>query len=159
MIEKYNRFSAKEYAKRWAFSRNPEYYAFDKVGGDCTNFISQCIYAGSKIMNYTPVTGWYYINSVQRTSSWTGVEFLYDFLINNEGNGPFAKEVSYNDVEIGDVVQLGNKSKFYHSLLIVDKINTNISVAAHDFNAYMKNLNTYVYERIRFLHIEGIRKM
>jgi len=158
MILNYNRISAIEYAKKWAFSRNPKYYAFDKVGGDCTSFISQCLYAGSKIMNYTPVTGWYYINSVQRTPSWTGVEFLYNFLINNEGDGPFAKTVDSSEIEISDVIQLGNREKFYHSLLVVNKSNNYIYVAAHDFNAYMKNLNTYIYERIRFLHIEGVRK-
>ena len=157
MINTYNRLSAKQYAKKWAFSRNPKYYAFDKVGGDCTSFISQCLYAGSKLMNYTPITGWYYINSVQRSPSWTGVEFLYNFLINHEGNGPFAKEVSSSQIEIGDVIQLGNKEKFYHSLLVVNKNNNYIYVAAHDFDAYMKNLNTYIYERIRFLHIEGVR--
>ena len=62
MIEKYNRYAAKEYAKKWAFSRNPKYYNFDPIGGDCTNFISQCILAGSNTMNYTKNTGWYYIN-------------------------------------------------------------------------------------------------
>lgn len=159
MIEKYNRYAAKEYAKKWAFSRNPKYYAFDKVGGDCTSFISQCIYAGSKIMNYTPVTGWYYIDSVKRTPSWTGVDFLYNFLVSNKGNGPFATEVPSNKLEIGDVIQLGNNDKFYHSLLVVARNNNNIYVAAHDFDAYMKNLSTYIYEKIRFLHIEGVRKV
>lgn len=158
MIENYNRLLAKQYAKKWAFSRNPKYYAFDKIGGDCTNFISQCIYAGSKVMNYTPETGWYYINSTQRTPSWTGVEFLYNFLINNKSIGPFAKETSPTQIEIGDVIQLGNYEKFYHTLLVVEKNNNNIYVAAHDFDAYMKNLNTYIFERIRFLHIEGVRK-
>lgn len=157
MIINYDREIAKQYAKQWAFSRNPKYYAFDKIGGDCTNFISQCIYAGSRTMNYTPYTGWYYINSVKRSPAWTSVEFLYKFLINNSDIGPFAKETSPTQVEIGDVIQLGNKDKFYHSLLIVEKNNTNIYVAAHDFNAYMKNLNTYIYERIRFLHIQGVR--
>ena len=41
-----------KYAKKWALSRNPKYYDFDSIGGDCTNFISQCIYAGAKIMNF-----------------------------------------------------------------------------------------------------------
>lgn len=158
MFEKYNRLLAKQYAKKWAFSRNPQYYAFDKIGGDCTNFISQCIYAGSKTMNYTPEIGWYYINSVRRTPSWTGVEYLYKFLVNNKENGPFAKETSLAQIEIGDVIQLGNYEKFYHSLLVVEKNNNTIYVAAHDFNAYMKNLNSYIYQKIRFLHIEGVRK-
>ena len=33
------------YARKWAFSRNPAYYDFDDIGGDCTNFISQCLQA------------------------------------------------------------------------------------------------------------------
>ena len=157
MIEKYNRILAKQYAKKWAFSRNPKYYAFDKIGGDCTNFVSQCIYAGSKTMNFTPETGWYYINSTQRTPAWTSVEYLYRFLVNNKSVGPFAKETSPTQIEIGDVIQLGNSEKFYHSLLVIEKNDNNIYVAAHDFDAYMKNLNTYIYERIRYLHIEGVQ--
>ena len=39
---------------------------------------------------------------------------------------------------------------------MVSKENNNIFVAAHDFDAYMKNLNTYHYEKARFLHIAGI---
>ena len=158
MIEKYNRKLAKQYAKTWAFSRNPKYYAFDMIGGDCTSFISQCIYAGSKIMNYTPTTGWYYIDSTKRSPSWSAVEYLYNFLTGNNGVGPFAKEVTISQIDIGDVVQLGNLEKFYHSLLVVGKSDNTIYVAAHNFDAYMRELNSYTYERIRFLHIEGVRK-
>ncbi|HOA41990.1 MAG TPA: amidase domain-containing protein, partial [Bacillota bacterium] len=42
----YNRNKAIEYAERWAFDRNPRYLDFEKLGGDCTNYVSQCIYAG-----------------------------------------------------------------------------------------------------------------
>lgn len=48
-ILEYDRQAAFEYAKKWAFRRNPRYYNFEKIGGDCTNFASQCIYAGAKI--------------------------------------------------------------------------------------------------------------
>ena len=34
----YNREEALAYAKKWAFGRNPIYYNFDPVGGDCTSF-------------------------------------------------------------------------------------------------------------------------
>jgi len=33
----YNRVKAVEYAHKWAFGRNPKYFNFDKLGGDCTN--------------------------------------------------------------------------------------------------------------------------
>ena len=50
---------------------NPKYYNFQNIGGDCTNFASQVLYAGSGIMNYTPTFGWYYINVNDRAPAWT----------------------------------------------------------------------------------------
>ncbi|MFR1441928.1 MAG: amidase domain-containing protein [Clostridia bacterium] len=49
---KYEREKVLKYAKRWAYDRNPQFYNFDNVGGDCTSFVSQCILAGSNVMNY-----------------------------------------------------------------------------------------------------------
>ena len=56
-----------------------------RFGGDCTNFVSQCIYAGSNVMNYDKNNGWYYNNTNDRAPSWSGVEFLYNFLTKNKG--------------------------------------------------------------------------
>ena len=89
----YNREKAVEYANRWAYGRNPAFYDFSELGGDCTNFASQCLYAGSGIMNFTPIFGWYYIDASNRTASWTGVEYLYNFLINNKGSGPQGEDI------------------------------------------------------------------
>ena len=68
----YDREAAVFYARKWAYARNPRYYNFDDLGGDCTNFASQCIYAGCGVMNFTPTFGWYYIDINQRSPSWTG---------------------------------------------------------------------------------------
>lgn len=76
----YNRSLAIAYAKKWALSRNPIYYNFDAVGGDCTSFISQCLFAGSKKMNYSRKNGWYYNSGYDKSPSWSGVEFLHRFL-------------------------------------------------------------------------------
>ena len=56
----YDRSKAAAYAEKWAFSRNPRYISFDGMGGDCTSFVSQCLYAGTGVMNFTRDTGWYY---------------------------------------------------------------------------------------------------
>ena len=40
----YNRHKAKEYARKWAYLRNPSYYNYDKLGGDCTNFCRNTTY-------------------------------------------------------------------------------------------------------------------
>jgi len=81
----YNREKAVEYAKRWALDRNPEYYDYSQIGGNCTNYVSQCVYAGSEVMNYTKDIGWYYIDANDKSPSWTGVKFFNNFMTQNKG--------------------------------------------------------------------------
>lgn len=153
----YNRTAAVNYARRWALARNPAYYDFEKIGGDCTNFASQCIYAGSGIMNYKPVMGWYYNSSYDRTPSWSGVDYLFNFLTTNTGVGPYARIVSANEILPGDIVQLGTSyGEFYHSPVIT-VTTPSILVAAHTYDALDRPLSSYIYEKARFLHIEGVR--
>lgn len=155
----YNRLNAVSYAKKWALSRNPDYYNFDGIGGDCTNFISQCLFAGSLVMNYTSTFGWYYIDAGNRTASWTGVEFLYNFLISNKSVGPFAVETDKYSVIPGDIIQLGGvNGRFYHSLFVLSNINGNITVAAHTYDALDTLLSDYTFYKARFIHIKGVRK-
>lgn len=96
----YNRQNVLNYAKKWAYDRNPKYYNYDKIGGDCTNFISQCIFSGCNIMNYSKQNGWYYINANDKSPSWTGVQFLYKFLCGNESVGPYGIECKQDKVEV-----------------------------------------------------------
>lgn len=158
-IIEYDRISAINYAKKYARSRNQKYYNFDKIGGDCTNFVSQCIYAGARVMNYTPITGWYYLSLNDRTASWSGVEYLYKFLINNKGLGPFGKLTIQKNVDIGDVIELGRASgEFYHSVIVSGIYNNNILVCSHTRDALDKPLNSYIFERARYIKILGVRK-
>ena len=153
----YNRDAAASYARKWALDRNPAYYNFERIGGDCTNFASQCIFAGAKVMNYTQITGWYYNSVSDRTASWTGVEYLYQFLINNKSVGPYGHVVSENEVQPGDIVQLGRSSGgFYHSPIIT-AVTPTILLAAHTFDALDRPLYTYSYDVARFIHIDGVR--
>lgn len=86
----YDRSKAAAYAEKWAFSRNPRYISFDGMGGDCTSFVSQCLYAGTGVMNYTRDTGWYYNSASDRAAAWSGVPYLYRFLTGNRSVGPTA---------------------------------------------------------------------
>lgn len=153
----YNRNAVIVYARRWALDRNPNFYDFGSVGGDCTNFVSQCVFAGSGIMNFTSIMGWYYRSSYDRTASWTGVEHLYNFLVSNLSVGPFGHTVSQWEVEPGDIVQLGMRDgHFYHTPIITSVFPT-ILVTAHDKDALDRPLSSYRFERVRFLHIDGVR--
>lgn len=156
----YNRRAATDYARKWAFRRNPAYYDFSRIGGDCTNYASQCLYAGSGVMNFTPVTGWFYIDANDRTASWTGVEFFYRFLVGNEGAGPFAEETDENGLETGDFVQLGRDTgDFYHTPVVVGFSPRGVPlVAAHSYDVYRRPLTSYRFERLRCLHILGVRR-
>lgn len=159
----YDRQKTIEYAKKWAFSRNPKYYNFDSVGGDCTSFVSQCIYAGSNVMNYTKEKGWYYINGNNKSASWSGVEFLYNFLVNNKSVGPYGIQTTVENIEIGDIAQLSfNGQSFGHTLVIVNIENrfslSGIKIASHTFDSYNKAISEYSFEKVRFIHIEGVRK-
>ena len=159
----YNRKKVIEYAKKWAYERNPKYYNYDKIGGDCTNFISQCIYSGSNVMNYEKTKGWYYINGNNKSPSWTGVQFLYNFLTQNKGPGPYGINTTQDKLEIGDIVQLSfDGIKFAHTLVIVnieEKDNLDkMYIASHTFNAFNRKISSYKYEKIRFIHIQGVRK-
>lgn len=153
----YNRKEVYEYAKKWAYSRNPKYYNFDPVGGDCTNFASQCIYAGCHQMNYSKNNGWYYINGNNKSPSWTGVEFLYKFLTTNKGAGPKGEETTINKLEIGDIIQLSfDGIKFSHTLVVVKNGNTvsDTLIASHTFDAFNKSVAEYIYKKYRCIHIK-----
>ncbi len=153
----YDRYAAVYYARRWALGRNPAFYDFENIGGDCTNFASQCIYAGCRVMNYTPTYGWYYISLERRAPAWTGVEYLRNFLVTNRSVGPYGEEVSKDAVMPGDIVQFGDSTgRFYHSPVIVATY-PQILLAAHSNDVLDVPLSYYSYERIRFLHIIGAR--
>lgn len=159
----YNRILAIKYAKKWAYKRNPKYYNYDKLGGDCTNFISQCVYAGSKEMNYNNTNGWYYKNANDKSPSWTGVEFLYNFLTTNKQNGPIGTNVPINEIDLADIAQLSfDGQKFSHTVLIVKIESKNsldgIYTSSHTFDSFSRRLSSYTFEKIRFVHIEKINK-
>ena len=157
----YDRNAAVAYAERWAYGRNPEYYDFSELGGDCTNFASQVLYAGSGVMNYTRIYGWYYISLNERAPAWTGVNELYRFLVNNQGPGPQAIVTGLDRIEKGDIIQLRFESEelFDHSPVVTDAgLHTpdTILLAAHSRDARCRPLSSYYYDALRPLHIVNV---
>ena len=153
MFMRYDREKAVRYALKWALARNPRYLNYDNLGGDCTNFISQCLFAGIGEMNFRGY-GWYYINGNNKSPSWTGVRFLYEFLIDNEYEGPRGQLITRNELEIGDIIQLSFKDGIFgHSLIVTSLEDGNIRICAHSIDSKDRLLETYDYQELRYIKI------
>ncbi len=153
----YNRDKAIAYAHEWAMGRNPAYYNFDGQGGDCTNFVSQCLYAGCGVMNYTRDVGWYFISVNDRAAAWSGVEFLHRFLTGNKKAGPYGTQRAISEAVPGDIIQLSYDGvRFGHSVIIV-AASPKILCAHHSsINADNRPFSTYLYQSARLIHVEGV---
>lgn len=130
-----------EYAKKYAKDANSSFYA---ASADCTNFVSQCIWAAyggwnssmsttkmtSNISNKVRmVSGSWYAGSGGGSSNWESVNNLWSYATSNSGNGPKAK--GYNnggkytgiqpiDISVGDVLQVsGNGKSYTHSVYVI----------------------------------------
>ena len=110
-------------------------------------------------MNTTPVYGWYYRSSEDRTPSWTAARYLYQFLTTNKGPGPYGTEQALERAEPGDIIQLSfDGTSWSHSLPVVGfQPDGQPLVAAHSFNALDRPLGSYVYQLARLIHLEGVQ--
>lgn len=161
----YDRGRAVEYARRWALSRNPLFEDYTGIGGDCTNFVSQAIFAGTCVQNYTPDYGWYYISPESRAPAFTSVEYFYDFMTGapefsrvNGGTGPFGFPIPLERVRAGDVIQLADEAgDFYHTLIVSAVENGEIYVCAHSDDALDRPLSSYNNTSERAITIGGAR--
>lgn len=153
----YNRTNATKYAGMWALRRNPKYYDFSAIGGDCTNFASQCLFAGSGFMDPTAHIGWYYYDANHRAPAWTSAEFLKQYLTNGTYRaGPVAQLSSAESLEKGDLIQLSFDGRIFSHTLVVMNTKPEILICAHSDDSFLRRLSTYNYKDIRYLHIVGV---
>ena len=137
----YSRSKAVDYAYAWWNKRNPSFYDFDTLGGDCTNFVSQCLFYGGIEMNYNSL-GWFYNSLNSRAPAWTGVDEFFAFATSNTSRlGVRAKLVDISKIMVGDVVQLRlfGEGDFHHTLLVTQILGYNtlsdILVTCHTYDA------------------------
>ncbi len=162
----FHRERAVEYARRWALDRNPLFIDFTGIGGNCTNFVSQCVLAGSCTMNYTRDFGWYYISPEERAPAWSSVEFFYDFITQdprfteqNGGVGPFGKVITREEAAVADIIQYANEEgDWYHTVIITNMDEAGeIFVSAQTNDALDRPLSGYNFADARFIRVEGVR--
>lgn len=125
VITTYSRDKAVNYAINYAINPNPAYKYFPIVGdngGDCTNFTSQCLFAGGAPMIFSGKNIWWHNNSGW-SISWATAHSLYWYLkINAHNNlyGAKGREVSsITLLEKGDIIFYENQiGKITHSAMI-----------------------------------------
>ncbi|MDR3344667.1 MAG: amidase domain-containing protein [Oscillospiraceae bacterium] len=144
----YNREAAVRYAHEWVYRRNPKYYDFSQIGGDCTNFISQALFAGGIPMDKKP-DGWYYRSPDDRAPAWSSVSKLYEYGTRKKSNGMTLTEIPPAEIQIGDVIQLSfRQGEWGHSLLVVragdSPDESNVLIAAHSNDNDFRPLGSYV---------------
>ena len=84
----YNPDAAANYADRYALNYNPDYGNYSSVGGDCSNYCSQCLFAGGLPMVYGSSgsrNSWYYRSYSDRSGTWTMAPWLCDWMAANRG--------------------------------------------------------------------------
>ena len=118
------REDAAAYADRWWQEGNPE---FETFAVDCTNYVSQCLFAGGAPINYTGKreTGWWYKgyagNREWWSFSWTVSDSLQRYLSTGRSSGLRAEVVKRPEqLMLGDVIQYdwdGN-GQFQHSTIV-----------------------------------------
>lgn len=123
-----DRQAMRTYQDRWFNGYNPDYANYDGYGGDCTNYASQVLYSGCRTMYSRSGSGiagsnyWFYRTSYDRSSSWTGVNELRSFLLNNTTKGPSGIiSTTFGALVPGDIIQLGSGDNYYHSIVVYNQ--------------------------------------
>ena len=159
----YSASDAAEYAVKWGEDRNGIYPNYNLSGGDCTNFVSQCIYAGGLDMSGSSATvgivestsNWYciYIKSTlgirkyEVTTSWMRVSDFNTYLsslVSKSTKTTLSSLIS--SCSAGDVVQLADKTTGtpYHSIIINAKDSTTAYFCGHSSDRSDENVKTYL---------------
>lgn len=161
----YNSKNACIYAKMYWKNYNINYPNWHGLGGDCANFISQCLIAGGLNKNGTPKNNsasnlnfWYSYgidtDITKVSSTWRGANaFKYYWEKNAVDYKYFDKYTNeaFKYGKIGDFISLINPStkQAYHTMLVIDyettKDHKDLLCAQHSpdlFNTRLSNKNT-----------------
>jgi hypothetical protein len=162
----YDRVKALRYAELWWDGYNP---AFPRVDVDCTNFISQCLFAGQMPMTGTGnrATGWWcrygHAKAAESWSySWTTSHALYQYLVNKVGATVIQDP---KDLKIGDVIfyDWEGNGRYHHSTIVTDfdsagdpLVNAHTDASYHRHFRYFDSRAWTPRTRYAFVHLPDV---
>jgi hypothetical protein len=135
-----------KYARQYALNYNKSYKDFDNNGGDCTNFVSQCLHAGGLPFSLA----W-----MPYTNPWVRVNELYYFMIKSG----FNKTNSSLPARPSDIIQFHSIKKgfFSHSGIITETLsNGDCLYCCHSYNKLdypLSEVYPLLYDKIRIINI------
>ena len=166
---RYNRQKAVDYASEWYNDRNDEFYSYGDLSGDCTNFTSQCLYAGGIPMD----SDWYSIRTEKNifkrifqkpwnwfknngyyewdiSRAWQTVSAQYEYIKENYCGGKeiiitspdeIEAAIANNLIQAGDLLYFKAGTALHHSVIITQVTNNMIYYAGHTDSYFDKPLN------------------
>ncbi|PYI50658.1 amidase domain-containing protein [Paenibacillus flagellatus] len=162
---RYDRAKAQRYAETWWNGANPQYLHFEV---DCTNFVSQCLFAGGAPMNYTGKreSGWWYQGKDGSRElwsySWAVAHSLSAYLSSSRGGLRAETVDSPQRLAIGDVIcyDWDGDGRFQHNTIVTGFDAAGMPlVNAHTVDSRMRYWDyrdSYAWTpntRYRFFHI------
>lgn len=112
----YNRIAARDYAYKYWSSYNPAYTSYKGNGGDCANFVSQCLHAGG-----IPTDATWKADSV----SWIRASAVPSYM-RNKG---YATKTSYTNATAGSFAYTSSGAG--HAVLVTINDGAKIAYTAH----------------------------
>lgn len=156
---KYDRIRATRYADVWWDGSNPRY---PKLSDDCTNFISQCLYAGGIPMTKQgdKVNGWWIDAKASNWSySWTTSHALFQYVRKSLG-GELVQNAS--ELKMGDLIfyDWDGRGRYHHSTIVTDfddagdpLVNAHTDASFHRPYTYFDSRAWTSSTRYAFVHI------
>ena len=127
----YDRAAAVAYAHQWADGRNHLWPDYTRYGGNCQNYVSQCLLAGGIPMDLDGSAVWKWYGDTPdnrgaafgRSGSWSSVNQFAQYAESNTGYGLAARiDAPYYEGEPGDILDLGFGGEWQHTVLIVGTV-------------------------------------
>ncbi|MFD1177479.1 amidase domain-containing protein [Paenibacillus puldeungensis] len=161
----YRREDAVLYADRWWDSFNPEFAAFEV---DCTNYISQSLFAGGAPINYTGKreSGWWYKGYVGKQEawsySWSVANALERFLATSNSGLRTELRERPEQLQLGDVIiyDWDGKGAYQHSTIVtafdaggMPLVNAHTTPSKHRYWDYRDSYAWSEDTVYRFFHI------
>ncbi|MFC4767626.1 amidase domain-containing protein [Effusibacillus consociatus] len=161
---RFDRRKAQRYAELWWNGFNPQYKQFEV---DCTNYVSQCLYAGGMPMAYHSRRdrGWWYRGQGKTANwsySWAVAHSLRYYL---EASGRTTVVLDPQQLMIGDVIcyDWDGDGRWQHNTIVVgfDRsgmplVNAHTVASQHRYWDYKDSYAWTERTRYRFFHIRDV---